>query len=440
MILNNKKRDYNLLLLVIIEILNIFIMFSFGLDNKIRYALLFLNFIPIIMCKKDKMIPTLFFVQTNAGLYDDLGFLWLFNISILIIALRKVFVYREKIEKKLAFLFSLIAFYELVMLLFNYTNLLQFFSFISWVSSYILLITSIESEKDSFTLIYKYFSIGFIFSFLCGLAYPISIWGFNWPTAFRYVGMLRDANYYSMNALLIIFGAGTYEKLTKKNSIIFIVLFSVLGFVSISKMFILVLLAGLIIRFLVVRDKKISFSKTIVFFLVILVSIIAVYKTGLGNLIYEKYIYRSERTSFLTGRDDIQKYYIKKMYDEPSVLLLGRSTNYSQVLGLGEDGNNVAFKNFVSHNTILDCFLSWGIIGTIVYLLFIINIFQKYKIHSSKKNENEFVCIIIVFFAMLFALSLLMNDAFAIFLLYLNILRNIPFNDELKKGDENEKI
>ena len=143
-------------------------------------------------------------------------------------------------------------------------------------------------------------------------------------------------------------------------------------------------------------------------------------RTDFANEILTKYLYRTDSVSLFTGREYIQEFYIKALYDDPITLLFGRSTSYANVLNIGYDISNPFYYNIVAHNTYLDIILSWGIFGMIIY---IIDIYQMFCIFKKNFYPAKKYTLLLAFLIglCLFSLSYLMLDFFAILILYVII-------------------
>ena len=184
--------------------------------------------------------------------------------------------------------------------------------------------------------------------------------------------------------------------------------------------------------------EKINLKNDIFLFLISFIIFIIAYNEGIINLIIDKYTYRTETTSLLTGRDYLWSFYFNSIFDSIKNLLIGNSlTYYPNILNPGQ--NNDFFTNFIAHNTYLDIIVSWGIIGTCIYIIFvkkIIDNFNKTLNNKFKVKNNDFYICGIVYLMSLMALSYLGADAFAIILLYLLMLKYSLYED---KENLNEK-
>ncbi len=429
------KNNTMLFFLIIVCILNI--LFSIIGLNAVKYLLIVLIFLVIFFSKDEELLPIIFFLHPNSALFDNVGFTYLFNFCVVIVAIKMIMFLRVKLPKKSILLFIVLLLFELFLCLFSpFVNSL-IFSLVSWTCSYLILImASYNQEKISFEKVYRYFFVGFCCSFITGWIEPMLKWGINIPTAYRFTGLLRDPNYYSIDALFLIFSASTYAAICNKNKFLYIIPLVFMGLCSVSKTFILLLFLGIFIS-IILNIKKINFKNLILGFIIILVVIMLAYKYGLIDLIMDKYLYRSETTSLLTGRDKLWIFYISSLLKNPLILLFGKSlTYYSKILNPGIIDS--FFTNFVAHNTYLDFILSWGIIGTILYLIFLSTIFQNFKnYYSNFKNKEKnlnFILCTTLFLAVIFVLSYLSADVFAILILYLIILKYSLFTGKGEKS------
>lgn len=423
MIRINLKKDIKLILLCIIVICVGIIKYFIPSLSFLQYIILIIHVSIMFMAKDNELIPILLFNHTCSALYDNIGFQYIFNLTIVIFVAKLLLTKKIKLNKILSLFFVVLILYEIILSLINIgisTNLLSLVTLFSSYLFIILIISSKNKEYIDIELIYKYFFWGFLMSAIAGYMYPISNWGIaNIPVAYRFKGLLRDSNYYSVDALLLMISSMIYKnKITKEAIIVFLV-----GLLAISKMFILVSLLTFILM-VFYKMTQIKSKKQIMLIITLLLCIpallYAINKTSFFNEILTKYLYRNDSVSLFTGREYIQGFYIKELYNDPITLLFGRSTSYANVLNIGHDINDPFYYNIVAHNTYLDVILSWGIFGMILY---IINIQQMFKIYKNNFNANKKYTLFFMFLIglCLFALSYLMLDFFAILILYIMI-------------------
>lgn len=420
--LNLKNIDFTLVFLIALSIINIFGVIT-G-TSIIRYVTLIGFLFITLIVKEEKIIPVLLFLHPNSGLYDDIGFKYLFNIVLLIIAMKYLLFFRYKMPKRSILTFAVIAMMEVILCLISgYASISGMLPLVSWISSYIILIVvSNNLKKINFATIYKYFFLGFVMAFICGWIYPILQWGLDIPTAYRFIGLLRDPNYYCCDALLLIFSASTYANITKKSKYLYLLGAIIMGICSVSKTFILILMVGFIFK-RITNIKRMNLKSDLA---IIFVSVIALYigfQQGLIDLFINKYLYRAETTSLLTGRDYLWSFYFQSIFNSPKNLFIGNSlTYYADILNPGI--NNSFFDSFIAHNTYLDVVVSWGVIGVVLYLFFIKSIFKNCDFQVKEYVKNcDFISIVFVLLLSLMVLSYLGVDAFAIIILYIVIFK-----------------
>ena len=422
MIKFNLKEDFKLIMLCAIVFLCCLIKYCIPSLNSVQFLFLLLHVVIILFSKDDELIPIIMFNHTCSALYDDIGFKYIFNLTILI-ATVKILVKKDlKINKYIFLLFCILMIYELLLTSINIGISTQSLNLVTFISSYlfIILVVSMKDEKYiDIKKIYTYFFFGFLISGISGYMYPISKWGSNIPITFRFKGLLRDSNYYSVDSLLLIISSMLYnKKITKESLIMFIV-----GILAVSKMFILIaLISFFIIGFWQIMHIK--NKKQMLCFMVVLLSLPLIFynlkKINFIDSMIDKYLFRTESVSLLTGREYIQRYYINTLLNDSTTFIFGRSTSYSEVLDIGHDIGDSFYYNIVAHNTYLDLILSWGIFGTVVYGIFLLKLFFTYKKNYNIKNRVNVLFLFLIGIC-LFALSYLMLDFFALLILYVMI-------------------
>lgn len=428
------KKDYTFIFLVLISVVNCIVMFFGTKFLSLKYALLMLDFIVIIFAKEEKILPILFFLHPNSALYDDIGFTYLFNFSVVICLFKMIIKKHYKMNKLCFILFFILICWELLLIFKSQLLDSSIFSLASWISSYLILLILSQENNIKFEVLYKYFFAGFILAFICGLSVPIIEWGVNnIPTAYRFIGLLRDPNYYSMDALLLIFSSDLYGKISRKSSVLRMVIIFIMGIFSVSKAFIILLTFGSLLKVLS-KYKKINIIKTVVAILIIIVIYIVCNKFGYIDLMFNKYIYRSDTTSLFTGRDYLFVHYLAAIFSSPFSMLFGNSAlKYADVINVGV--GDAYFTGYLAHNTYLDVILSWGILGSFLYIYFLKSVIKKNtgKIINAKRFDLDRDTIFIVFACGLFTLSYLSTDVFALIILYLIVYKNSYDSINLKK-------
>ena len=422
--IKNIFKDKILLMLIILSIINAFIMFAGGALIKLKFITLILYFLILIIAPKEKNLPVLFYIYCNSALYDDINFTYTFNFSIIIVLCKELFFYHSKINTKSVVILSILVVYDLIMIMLNQVFSNDILTNVSWIGSYLLLIIYSYQKKVDFKTLYEYFFVGFIFSCLCAVAIPINKWGFNIPTAYRFRGLLRDPNYYSIVAILLIFSSNTYAKLTNSNTFWYMIIAGALGILSISKMYMVLLILGICINILF-GTKKIKIKQTIITIFLIIIAAGFIYNSNFLDLITKKYTYRLETTTLTTSRDKLQSYYLSYALNHPTTFLFGNSTRYAKALDVSGYLGNSFFHNMVAHNTYLDLFMSWGAFISLLYVYFIYYIFKSsYFVDNKEQNKNsDFKTLSIVILFGFLALSYFTADFMALMILYILLVK-----------------
>lgn len=438
-----KKKDLILKILIIINLTNFFIACLGTRFLNLKILLVVVNLIVIFFADEETLLATLFYLHPNSALYDDIGFKYIFNFGIFICLLKLVIVYRWKFNKRILSIFLMIVVYDIILMGINGQIDVSMLSMISWISSYLVLILYIgHQDKIDKKKVYKYFATGYALAFLCAIIYPITKYGINnIPTAYRFIGLLRDPNYYCVDALILIFSTDIYiEK--KWLKILLECMFVIMGVLSISKTFIILLIAGFVIKTCIHMSKsKLKIKNMICAFWIVCAIIGIVFTTNKFDYITEKYLYRTSTTSAFTGRDYIQKYYINILLNNPMRLMFGSSSKYNHLLGIGHEMGKEFFEDMVAHNTYLDIILAWGIFGFFLYMFFIYNLQdllkKQYNSIPEREHKSSYYTLIILLCGFLFVLSYMFVDFFAIMLIYI-FMAKYPIekikNDEEVRG------
>lgn len=420
-----KKIDVRLITYVFIVLLKQF-SYVFFPSNIISYLLIVALIFLFLTEKKENFLPVILFFHPCAALFDDVNFTYIFNFTIVIFALKQfVLLYKQKLftnkNKKLLILLVLIVCYEIILTLANGFLDAGILSLVSWISSYIFVITYMSViDKPDVNKMLKYFYYGFVAGAIGGYAIPYSIYGIDFPSKYRFMGLFRDPNVYSLDALLIIF---TSLKIKKRLSIMTIVTIT-LGCFSVSKMFLLVLLLGMGLH-LIINLKTIKAKEIIKVMPLVVIACVIGIRFNFFTTIYDKYIDRIDVENISTGRTEIIEFYLGRLYDKPLNLIFGSSdSNYRLVL----QDNTQKRSLYETHNTYLELLVAWGILGTTYYLIYIEKIIEYIK---NKYNKYEMKIkysfpLIFSFLLAIFSLAYLSADIFAILILFIVLVTYIP--------------
>ena len=352
------------------------------------------------------------------GVFDNIGITTFYNVAFVLFLIRLLIYYiknNKPIRMSFLVLFLYLNVYNLAILFFN--NLINVNIIINsigfFTSTMVFSLTiGIVEIKRGIKQIYYWMFYFIILSFILGAITDILKWGFPLPEAHRLVGLMRDANYFSSFTAITTF---SFFIIFKKIGISPIIL-TIVGLLTVSKMFLLIILVSYIYLLVVNFNKmKILFSyklplyKAIFSFVLCIISLIVVFL--FSNYIMDKYFYRLTEYTLTTGRSYIWSQYFQRITRSISGFFFGKSLSYSVLYSV--QFNNVTM---VAHNTFFDILLSFGVINFFI----IFYVFVKYFTHI-KYNKNDYILLIILFIIMS-SLSWLMIDNFFYLLLYISLV------------------
>ena len=165
MIRINLKKDIKLILLCIIVICVGIIKYFIPSLSFLQYIILIIHVSIMFMAKDNELIPILLFNHTCSALYDNIGFQYIFNLTIVIFVAKLLLTKKIKLNKILSLFFVVLILYEIILSLINIgisTNLLSLVTLFSSYLFIILIISSKNKEYIDIELIYKYFFWGFL--------------------------------------------------------------------------------------------------------------------------------------------------------------------------------------------------------------------------------------------------------------------------------------
>lgn len=338
------------------------------INNLFIYPALIFGVIYILSCERNKCFPFLLFVLPFSSIYKfEPAQISMFTL------LYGLYVLRTLPGRKFThkFILLLIAFFVYSLAVSGFSQLTTIITMICGF----LIINSVSGgdECDYKTAVYAY-SAGIIAaSVLAMFRYSLPILDYilwydknlnygHISSHYRFNGLEGDPNYYSMYILAVLACLTVMILKERKNGVnllLFSVL-SVLGLLSVSKMFLLVWAALLII--LLINSIKAGTKKFI--------SVVLLFLIG-GTLAYffagdaiDSYIFRfsglkNESLSDLTtGRSAIRKTYLSAIFGSMKTMFLG-------------EGLNSILPNYryVSHDTYIQSWYSLGLIGSVIYIL-----------------------------------------------------------------------
>lgn len=345
-----------------------------------------------------------------------------------------LFFTKELLDKKGLFLLKNLF---LICILFVYTVIVKLFLDYNLSFDYfmfLLMLILIPSylnmyrEKISFETSILFFSIGIVtagFSSKLLMEYPhmlnfikVSQWETIGLT--RLSGFYGDANFYSAHILVAI--GGLLILLLRKNLQEVILLFPLvmtliyLGFLSVSKMFllILVLVIALWTIAVITYKGKLMIKTTMIISLIIggyIISSLEIF-TDQMNMYLVRFNMVRDISSLTTGRSNILEDYALFFSQNPFSLLFGQGfTNVYK-----ESISNAA------HNTLIQIIYQFGLVGSILLIIWFIQLFitinqtERPPLKQSKYLNINIILLSIVCFVPWLSLDILFADEFFLIL------------------------
>lgn len=237
----------------------------------------------------------------------------------------------------------------------------------------------------------------------------------------RLSGFYGDANYYAAHILTAICGLlillvnkRYYERMLLFVCIITLVY---LGFLSVSKMFILVLGTAVGIWLLSVLMQKGRAMTKISILLTFAVGVVFIVTFPLFDNLMQMYLIRfrivSDISSFTTGRSDILQDYFFYLINHPFALLFGQGMTqvYAEEI------------IYAAHNTLVQVIYQLGIMGSLLIVIWMIQLFSiKGKTYTLPSNLTTshmagLMLLVLSCYGSWFALDVLFADEFFLMLI-----------------------
>ncbi|MFE4350598.1 O-antigen ligase family protein [Peribacillus butanolivorans] len=429
-----KKNRYNYKNFISFTVISIGVMviLTIGLyinnPNIILVAFLF-TLIGMVCTKKENLfnyilffIPSANVFKLSPGSFSLYTFISLFALALLISVYIKYIKYDVK---QLVFIIILLCYSGLH--LFNKSfNIYEFIGFFS-----ILLLLAIFSNRKNELINVERNSISFIIgvfsSSIAGLilqnqpqmkAY-LDVDTIYIANSFmsRFVGLNQDPNFYSLQVIVALSLLITVFISNNKDTVIAKIMFVTLssfGFLSLSKTY-LIIWSLIIICWLVSIIMKLTIKKIISLITMLFILIFINGKYEFTEKITTFYLLRfggtNDLDSLTTGRTKIWEDYLVVLH-EPSILLFGT-------------GLNRLIREVSPHNTYLSIIYSFGLIGTILFLLYLIYIARTLKWSNKVSTLRLYLRVLplTVYLIFIASIDLLFEDYFMmLFLLLFSVL------------------
>lgn len=206
----------------------------------------------------------------------------------------------------------------------------------------------------------------------------------------RFSGLWTDPNYFSIHLILAIAVTSVLFSRKEIKSTTFYAIYATMiafGALTGSKSFILMLVVVTVLSLIVfLKEKQYTHS---IFFGVIIIAGVFLLLSGYID-VFSRTIYRIQNVSTLgfdTGRSDIWKGYLDMYSDSLPLLLFGS--------GLGK-----SFLLRVPHNTYVDIFVLFGIVGGILCLVSFYYAIRPFAINRKPQSVLPLISLAAMYFAL----------------------------------------
>lgn len=203
----------------------------------------------------------------------------------------------------------------------------------------------------------------------------------------RFTGMQLDPNFYALYcvtiiAILLYTIANEYYSTNTRKAMLLLILYLILGIVSLSKMFVVAVLS--IVLYFYISKSDIAIWKKIISIIVFLglCILINLYLRGeLFEFIFGRFInldrfYRSTINALTTGRYQIWMAYIDDWKSSLEKILFGVGLAHKKLPYIGK----------MHHQMYIELLYQFGIVGTSIFLMYLYSVYKqlKFKVESSK--------------------------------------------------------
>lgn len=409
---------------------------GYFLKNKyIAIGISLIVYLFILVTPVSSSACLILFLMPNPSVFDNSGYKYLFNFSLVAFFLRliiELWLKRTLFTKKNIIFVALVAAIAIYDFANAFGNNLFSFSYLSNLNVWLTVILAfllIQCKDLNFNKEYIFYSLfaGLLFSAALGVVYPIQKWRFNWHPKYRFSGLMRDPNYFGVLAILLISSSTIVFKDWRKY--FFIAICSAITFITVSKMFILVLalylLSLIIYTIFIKKENRSNILVNVLLLLSISFSIILLLMvTGVSKDLINKIAQRLGLTpggsfnidTITTGRTYLWRTYLTNLFSNFQNVFVGRSMGYLHYYNVVW---SVEETVFAAHNTYLDIILSFGFLGTLLYAaIWVLIVREARPLRGNFYTVSTLISLLI----MIFALSYLSADCFMIMFIYIYFL------------------
>lgn len=326
----------------------------------------------------------------------------------------------NKISKKILFIFFILTIY--IILTYDYSDNSRYVQSVIVIVSYFALIPLLQTyKKEKFDFYVLAFSLSFILSSILGFLRPIlpkldavlrvnKVW-IGMDSFDRFMGVSWDTNIYALFCLLIItLILNTNFRTRKKLFLIGTVLY--FGLLTFSKMYLLSLVIILFLYFIL--EIKANIFKASMILLVLVLSFFAIefFTDGYINQMFAFRFAGDGVSALTTGRSDLQKMYLDEITSNPKIFLIGSSFG------------NPNLNERASHNTFIQMFYNLGIIGFVIFTIYIAMLHNLIRKHTKKFRIGINIAPLVICSFTLMALSMFTNHTMYVVIFFCIISLN----------------
>lgn len=424
--LNNFTDTFQWIIILVLDAL--FLFANIG-NSKFGILAVIIVYFCLIVSNCDNCLCMVFFLIPNIRIADCTGLTSLVNVAFVVAGLKIIFS-TKKISEAGAIVAATACLFTFIHFSTTAESISYFVKSINLVFDVVVsaVLFTDEAIKVKYGKLNDYLIIGIISSFVIFLiSYKITIT--NIINGYRVAGFGDDPNYFSIYVLTSV--ALLLYSLKKEGcsvrKFVMLAVLSFIGICTLSKMFI-ILFSFIIMMFIITslfeRDNN-GIKAT----LVMIFSAIAIFliKGDTISNIFFKTIERFSRISntahdfvytVSTGRSAILMNYIGVFLGNVTTFIFGKGLSYNQYYG-------AVFGDYrMAHNTYFDMLLSWGCIGTII---FIVAYAVTIKKSTSKGSHDNGFCYIPLMTLMIsfVALSCLTSDM----IWYMLVIATLPLRE-----------
>ena len=316
------------------------------------------------------------FLVPNIRLFDGLGFTYMVNILFII----PLFIYILDPKKRKSGIVLVYAFTLFTVEVFHkvfYSN--SMIELYGWVLAFIWCVyatldNTMDINKDDAT-----------YALMSGVIFSGTVFLINHPdmtsdliqkvvAGHRFEAYASDPNAYA-TYLCLALSALIIKKKFKSIDLVFMIVLFAFGMLTTSKMCMILLAVSMTYFILKMLSNYNNYIKS--FVILALIFILGYYFKDTLVQLLENVIDRAGGTgdvsldSLTSNRYKIQMNYLNILFNDPMTLIFGKGFSYHKHLP--------AITSQQAHNTYLDIILSWGIVGTVVFLLTLYAWVKKYK-------------------------------------------------------------